>query len=168
MYGLKPVPFKLTHYRALTAEEWRGRPVLDYLWCPGEIAMRTILLTVLAGVVALVLDLLIAAVALRCTQVPRGFAPFTFLPIMSGAFGGALLASMVYAVIRMTSQQPERMFLFVAMGMLALSFALPLRLSFTKLPRFAGVTPSAQMVLVLMHAVVATVCVVCLLAKPSR
>jgi hypothetical protein len=52
---------------------------------------------------------------------------------------------------------------FVAMGALVLSFGLPLRLSFTKSRRFAGVPPSAQMMLVLMHAVVATAVVVTLL-----
>jgi hypothetical protein len=62
---------------------------------------------------------------------------------------------------------PEKMFLFVAVGALALSFALPLRLSFTKSHRFAGVTPSAQAMLVLMHTVVATVAVVTLLASQS-
>jgi hypothetical protein len=36
------------------------------------------------------------------------------------------------------------MFLFVAVCALALSFALPIRLSFTKSHRFAGVTPSGQ------------------------
>jgi len=55
------------------------------------------------------------------------------------------------------------MFLFVAVGALAL----PIRLSFTKSQRFAGVTPSAQAMLVLMHTVVATVAVVALLADPK-
>jgi hypothetical protein len=50
-------------------------------------------------------------------------------------------------------------------GALALSFALPLRLSFTKSHRFAGVTPSAQAMLVLMHTVIATVAVVTLLGE---
>ena len=60
-----------------------------------------------------------------------------------------------------------KMFLLVAVCALALSFALPLRLSFTKSHRFAGVTPSAQAMLVLMHTVVATVAVVTLLADPN-
>ena len=48
---------------------------------------------------------------------------------------------------------------FVSIVVLALSFGLPLRLSFTKSHRFAGVTPSAQMVLALLHTTIATVAV---------
>jgi len=77
------------------------------------------------------------------------------------------MASLTYAVLKLVSAHPEKMFLFVAVGALALSFALPLRLSFTKSHRFAGVTPSAQAMLVLMHTVVATVAVVTLLADPK-
>jgi hypothetical protein len=58
--------------------------------------------------------------------------------------------------------------LFIAVGVLALSFALPLRLSFAESDRFAGVTPSAQMVLVLMHTVVATITAEALLLKQQR
>ena len=77
------------------------------------------------------------------------------------------MASLTYAVLKAVSAHPEKMFLFVAVAALALSFALPLRLSFTKSHRFAGVTPSAQAILVLMHTVVATVAVVTLLADPK-
>ena len=79
-----------------------------------------------------------------------------------------MLAALAYAVIRPMTKQPEKVFLFVAIITLALSFALPLRLSFTRSPRFAGVTPTAQMILVLMHTVVATVSVAALLARPDR
>ena len=129
---------------------------------------RMISLTVLAAVLAFLVDALIGFAGLRITHVPKGFPPFTLLPILSGAVGGDVFASMTYAIIQVVSKQPERVFLFVAVGVLALSFALPLRLSFTKSVRFAGVTPSAQMVLVLMHTVVATITVGTLLMKPPR
>jgi putative flippase GtrA len=99
---------------------------------------------------------MIAAAGMRFTGVPKGFPPFTSLPILSGVVGGFLLASVVYAILRLVSSQPDRAFFFAAIIALALSFALPLRLSFTKSKRFAGVTPAAQMVLALMHTVVAT------------
>ena len=130
--------------------------------------MRTVLMTLLAAVVASLVDLAIGAAAPRFTQVPRNFPPFTWLPILSGTVGGAVLAAVAYATLHRVSKHPDRLFFFVAIGSLALSFGLPLRLSFTKSVRFAGVTPAAQMVLVLMHAVVATVSVVMLIAKPSR
>lgn len=130
--------------------------------------MRTILVTLLAAALAFVIDVLIGLAGVRLTRVPKDFPPFTPLPILSGAIGGAILASVCYAVIRAVSRQPEKAFLFVAIGALALSFSLPLRLSFTRSKRFAGVTPAAQMVLVLMHTVVATVSVVTLLTRTDR
>lgn len=109
-----------------------------------------------------VLVWLIAAAAMRFTGVPSGFAPFTALPLLSGVVGGFLGASIVYLVIRSLSNQPNRLFLFVAIAVLALSFGLPLRLSFTKSPRFSGVTPAAQMTLALLHTIVATAAVTAL------
>ncbi len=127
--------------------------------------LRTFMLMLLACSVAFAIDFTIARAALRFTHVPSDFPPFTLLPILSGCVGGVLMASLTYAVLKAVSGQPERMFLFVAVAALALSFALPLRLSFTRSPRFAGVTPSAQAILVLMHAVVATTAVVTLLRR---
>lgn len=130
--------------------------------------MRTLLLSLLAATIALIVDLAIAAIASRFTHVPRDFPPFTFLPIVSGAVGGAVLAALTYSLLRAVTSHPDKAFFLVAIVALALSFLLPLRLSYTKSPRFAGVTPAAQMVLVLMHAVVATTSVVTLLARSSR
>lgn len=127
--------------------------------------LRTVLLTLLAGTVSLIADWMIGAAASRLTNVPQDFPPFTFLPILSGTFGGAILASIAYSLLRAFTKQPDRTFFFVVAAILVLSFALPLRLSFTRSRRFAGVTTSAQMVLILMHTVVATVSVVTLLAR---
>ena len=128
---------------------------------------RVVLLMLFACTFAFAIDIMIALAGLRFTNVPSDFPPFTLLPILSGCVGGVVMASLTYAVLKLVSAHPERMFLFVAVGALALSFALPLRLSFTKSHRFAGVTPSAQAMLVLMHTVVATVAVVTLLADPN-
>ena len=107
---------------------------------------------------AFAIDFIIARVGVRLTHVPNDFPPFTALPILSGCVGGVLMASLTYV-----SLQPDRMFVFIAIAALCLSFGLPLRLSFTKSRRFAGVTPSAQMLMVLMHSVVAGSSVVALL-----
>ena len=130
--------------------------------------MRTVGLTLLAGLVAFLIDMAIGTVAPFLTGAPRQFPPFTLLPVLSGTVGGAILASAVYAVVRLAARNPDRVFFFVALGVFAFSLGLPLRLSYTRSPRFAGVTPSAQMVLVLMHAVVAAVSFVALTAKPNR
>ena len=102
--------------------------------------LRTLILTLTAGAIALVLDLAIGAAAPRFTRVPPGFPPFTFLPILSGAVGGAILASAVYSILKLTARNPDRAFFFVALAAFALSLGLPLRLSFTRSHRFAGVT----------------------------
>ena len=130
--------------------------------------LRTLSLTFLAATLAFVIDFLLGRIGLRFTHVPKDFPPFTALPILSGALGGAVLASLTLGIIGAIAKQPERSFLLVAVVALALSFALPLRLSFTKSKRFAGVTPAAQMMLVLMHTVVAVTCVTTLLTKANR
>ena len=127
--------------------------------------MRTVLLTFVAAAVALAIDLAIGAVASRFTGVPRDFPPFSFLPLLSGAVGGTILASVAYSLIKACAHNPDRVFFFVSLCVFALALGLPLRLSFTHSARFAGVTPAAQMVLVLMHAVVATVSFVTLTTK---
>ena len=129
--------------------------------------MRTLYLTCIAGILAFFIDWAIGAAALRFTHVPPSFPPFTWLPILSGTFGGAILASGVYSLVKVLSKQPQRNFFFVAAVALALSFGLPLRLSFTRSQRFAGVTTAAQMVLILMHTVVAVVSVITLFSGPE-
>lgn len=121
----------------------------------------------IAAIMAFVVDSLLARAAMRITGVPKGFPPFTLLPILSGVVGGFLLAGLTYAVVRLVSTRADRTFLFIAIAALALSFALPLRLSFTKSKRFAGATPSAQMVLALMHTIIATSAVTALTGTRS-
>ena len=117
--------------------------------------MRTLLLTLTASIVAFAVDFGIATVSQTVTRVPQGFPPFSLLPVLSGTLGGNMLASITYAILRLVSRNRDRVFFFVTLTDFTLSLALPLRLSFTRSDRFAGVTPSAQMVLVLMHAIVA-------------
>lgn len=130
--------------------------------------MRTLLMGLSAGALAFAVNLLIATVALRVTGVPRTFPPFTLLPLLAGSLGGALLATVSFTFVRAFAARPDRMFLFVVLGCLALSYSLPLRLSFTRSPRFAGVTPAAQATLVLMHTVVAAVSTILLTRHAYR
>ena len=118
--------------------------------------MKTGFYVVLAAVTTFFVVWGIAALARHLTGVPRNFPPFTALPLLSGVVGGFCGAAAVYAIVRASSTNPDRAFLFVAITFLALSFALPIRLSFTKSRRFAGVTPSAQMTLALLHTIIAT------------
>jgi hypothetical protein len=54
--------------------------------------MRVLFLTFAAAGIAFIIDLAIGMVAVRLTRVPPDFAPFTLLPILSGAVGGAVPA----------------------------------------------------------------------------
>lgn len=125
--------------------------------------MRLIYILCAASIVFLA-DILIGQLAIRITGVPKDFPPFTALPILSGVAGGFILAAITYAVLRQVTADADRILFFVAIAALAISFALPLRLSFTKSKRFAGVTPAAQMFLALMHTAVAAGAVTALTA----
>ncbi len=117
--------------------------------------MKTALLITLTASGTLVLVWALSVLAMKATGVPSGFPPFTLLPLVTGVAGGFLGASAVYALISAYAANPDRVFLFVAIAFLVLSFGLPLRLSFTHSPRFAGVTPAAQMALALFHTIIA-------------
>jgi hypothetical protein len=117
--------------------------------------MRSFSVVFFAALITFCVVWVVANVALRLTGVPKGFPPFTALPLLSGLIGGFIGASIVYALVRTFARQPDRTFFFVAIVALAISFGLPLRLSFTKSHRFAGVTPAAQMTLALLHTIIA-------------
>jgi hypothetical protein len=121
--------------------------------------MRSFSAVFLAALVTFCVVWGIANVALRLTGVPKDFPPFTVLPLLSGVVGGFLGASIVYVLIVAFARRPDKTFFFVAIGVLAASFGLPLRLSFTHSHRFAGVTPAAQMTLALLHTIIATAAV---------
>ncbi len=124
--------------------------------------MKTVSSVVLTAVTTFFVVCGIAALARNVTGVPKDFPPFTALPLLSGVVGGFCGGAAVYAIVRASSTNPDRAFLFITVSFLALSFALPIRLSFTTSRRFAGATPSAQMMLVLLHTVVATSTVIAL------
>lgn len=102
----------------------------------------------------------------RLTGVPRGFPPFSFLPLLVGCITGPLYSTIGYVLFWLTIDDRAALnTVFVAVGivLLVLSWGLPLRLSFTKSPRFAGVTVPAQFALGFLHTVVVGVSMVALL-----
>ena len=131
----------------LTGSSWESTTAMQ---------MRIVSFVVLAAVITFFVVWGIATLAGNVTGVPKTFPPFTALPLLSGVVGGFCGAAAVYAVVRSSSTDPDRIFLLIAITFLALSFALPIRLSFTKSRRFAGVTPAAQMTLALLHTIIAT------------
>ena len=98
----------------------------------------------------------------RLTGVPRDFPPFTPLPLITGSIGGPLMVSAGYLLLwLLVPDQTLLNLVFVVTGALLLvwSYRLPRRLSFTKSPRFAGVTVPAQFALGFLHTVVVGVSV---------
>lgn len=106
---------------------------------------------------------LIARVAARLTAAPRAFAPFTLLPVASGGFGGALAASVIFWTLNLIFEHPQIVFVANSIVALLASFHLPFRLTNHRSPRFAGARFSMQLILCLMHIIVAAVSVGALL-----
>jgi hypothetical protein len=109
--------------------------------------MRSVVIVLLVALTTSAIVWCVGVAALQLTGLPKDFPPFTTLPLLSGAAAKFLGGSIIYALIAAFATNPGRVFFFVAICALALSSALPLRLSFTKCARFAEVTPSVQMVL---------------------
>lgn len=111
----------------------------------------------LAVVVLVPLDVALGFVLARLTGVPKDFPPFSPLPIIAGSVGGPLIATMGYlALWLLIPNQGMLNAVFVVAGLVLLvwSYRLPRRLSFTKSPRFAGVTVPAQFALGFLHTIV--------------
>ena len=120
-----------------------------------------------AGALSTVLDLGVANVGKYLFDAPDTFAPFTFLPILSGGLGGAVGATGVYALLLRFSRRPAQTFRLVAGGVLLASFYLPTRLLVSKSSRFAGATMPVILTMMVMHTVVAATSVY-VLTRPTR
>lgn len=134
---------------------------------------QTLLLSILlnaliAGCIATGTNFALAQIAALVLKTPASFAPFTFLPVAAGCFGGAILAGGTYYILYFFSPHPELWFALVALATLLLSLHLPFRLTNHSSPRFAGATRPVQFTLCLMHFIAATTSVFSLILKPVR
>ncbi len=110
-------------------------------------------------------------VLLRIAGVPPTYPPLLPQQITSGTVGGALLVALGYALLAALfpdKRTRHAVFLTLAAVLLLLSFHLPYRLSYTKSPRFAGVTLGAQIGQCLLHTVVVFLPVICFLTDKSE
>lgn len=110
-----------------------------------------------AGVIASSINLPIAFVATWLTKAPPTFAPFTAAPILTGCFGGALLAALVFYCT------PRNLFITIATAALFASYHLPYQIAYSTSLRFEGLTLPMQVTLGIMHTVVAitAICIFC-------
>lgn len=124
----------------------------------GSLTLLEILSRLALAIVVLVpLNVALGFVLARLTGVPNDFPPFSPLPIITGSVGGPLIATAGYlALWLLIPNQGLLHAAFVAAGvwLLVASYSLPRRLSFTRSPRFAGVTVPAQLALGFLHTLV--------------
>ena len=72
--------------------------------------MRTLALILPVALLTFALEYAVAAAQMRFTGVPKGFPPFTALPILSAVAVGFVFATLAYAVVKFTSSFPNRTF----------------------------------------------------------
>ena len=120
-----------------------------------------------AGTLSTLLDLGVANVVTYLFDAPEEYAPFTFLPILSGGMGGALGGAGVYTLLLRFNRQPEKAFRYTALLVLLGSYYLPTRLLVTKSSRFAGANLPIILTQMIMHTLVA-VTTVAVLTRQSE
>lgn len=115
--------------------------------------------------------LIVGYMLLKTTGVPDSYPPLSSLPILSGTVGGSVLVALGYILLwALVRDQNVLVVVFVTAGavLLLASFHLPYRLSYTKSPRFAGVTVAAQIGQGLLHTLVAGLGVLCFLWRGPK
>ncbi|WP_227355932.1 DUF6069 family protein [Haladaptatus salinisoli] len=83
---------------------------------------RLVTYGVLAAVTATVVNALVRLVAIMLLDVPRGFAPLGWGPVINTTVAGVLGATVVYGLLTRISKYPDRGFLRIALVVLLLSF----------------------------------------------
>lgn len=110
---------------------------------------------VVAAIVASVVNVLVRVVALTLFDVPAGFEPLGWGPIINTTVIGVVGATVVYGLLTRTSTRPTRTFTIVAAVVLVVSFV-PLLVP----PSFlAGAQWSVLATLAVMHVTTAAVVV---------
>ncbi len=112
--------------------------------------------------------LVVAYILLKTTGVPATYPPLLPQQIIAGTVGGALLVTLGYWLLTAFVRDPKTLnIIFVVAGIVLLiaSYHLPYRLSYTKSPRFAGVTMAAQIGQGFLHTLVVGLSCFCFLRK---
>lgn len=98
------------------------------------------------------------------------FMPLSFPPVPAFTVMGVLGAWGVFALIRKRAENPNRMFLWISLIVLALSFVPNILMLSISIPGLIGVTTAGVWVLMLMHVVTAGIVVPLFVrfAKPAQ
>jgi hypothetical protein len=117
--------------------------------------VRIVLATAIALIIAVPLDLAIEAFARQVFAVSPDFPPFQG-PVAPYTAGGVVLAGVAYAVLQRFVRDPARVYIRVAVVVLALSWIPDVALLFINEP---GATLPAVASLMVMHLVTAAIVV---------
>lgn len=112
----------------------------------------------IAAVVAATVNVLLAMLARGVLDIPEAFVPLGAARVAVLTIGGAVLATVVYAVVHRASETPDRTFLTVALIALVVSFV-PDILLLVNPSVFPGITALGVSVLMLLHVVAAAIIV---------
>jgi len=129
---------------------------------------RLFQVSLVAGAIATLVNLLVATVARSSLKVPKTFAPFTLAPLLLGSIVGALGSVSPLLLLLRFTRKPLYNFWTLSAILLIASFRLPLRLLSSKSPRFAGANTPVVLVLMLMHSIVAIASVDLLTRQVNR
>lgn len=119
------------------------------------------------GCVATLIDLIIAQIATPLVHAPVSYPSFSWLPILSGCLFGVLGGYACFLLLDRLVVRPKITFLFVASGVLLVSYGLPILPIINPLPRFAGVNWGIALTLMGMHTLTAMVIVSSILLGES-
>lgn len=122
---------------------------------------RLLWLAPLAAVVSIVINLIVRAVARGLfDDISDDFRPFSVQAIVFWTVVGTIAAAVVFALVARTARHPIERYRIVALVALVLSLIPDVALLIAKPDNVPGITGSAIAGLMVMHVVVAAVCVV--------
>ena len=109
-------------------------------------------------------------VLLKISGAPADYPPLLPQQVFAGTFGGSILVAVGYALLAALFKEVKtRHLVLFALGalLLLLSFNLPYRLTYSRSPRFAGVTLAAQIAQGMLHTLVVGIGLMCFVTDKS-
>ncbi len=112
-----------------------------------------------AAVLAAIVNGVISQVARAVLDAPSGFLPLQLPTVLVSTVAFILVGTVVFLVINRFARRPVRVFQVVAVIALLLSFANPFVIRNSDSERFAGMTGSILVALLLMHIAAAAIAI---------
>ncbi len=111
---------------------------------------------ILAAIISVILNVIVLAIFRPIAQAPQTFSPFWYSPVIEFTFLGVLAAGFVYVAIqRLFSHNFKKIFIWVAVIALILSFIPDIMLPYSTDYDNQGATAFIVIILILMHTLTA-------------